>query len=484
MLRRLLLVISGIIAVLLSILLIRTLTFKSRQTHVHVKTAPEFDSLALEHFLSAIQFKTISFSDPALFDSVQFKGFRDFLQQTYPLTHEHLKKEIVAGHSLLFEWEGTDKNLKPYILMAHQDVVPIEEGTESIWTVDPFKGVVRDNFIWGRGAADDKINLIAIMESVEKLLKEGFQPSRTIYLAFGHDEEVGGTGAIAIAKRLQEKNVKADLVLDEGGIITRSKIPGMDKPVALLGTSEKGAMSLELRVQKSGGHSSMPEAETSIDILAKAITKLRENQFEPHFSPSTEGFLDYVGPEMPFGKRIAFANLWLFTPVVNSIYEKSGPGNAVIRTTIAPTIIKAGVKENVIPTVATAIINFRLLPGDSAGMIIEKVKTIIADERVEIKPQLPVREASAVTSTDHFAFKKVEQIVRSLSDSLIAAPFLMIAATDSRHFGEVSDGIIKFSPMYDPIGFHGIDERVGIESFRTSLWFFEQLIRDANTPTK
>lgn len=476
--KRFLIGISLSLLVVLSGLLFRTLTFSSRQIKTALRPAPAADSDAIAHLAAAIRFRTISYSDPRLFDSTQFIGFRNFLAQTFPLVHRHLKKEIVAGYSLLYEWEGSNSSLEPYILMAHQDVVPVEEGTETIWTVDPFAGILRNNFIWGRGTADDKINLIAIMEVVEKLLKENFRPSRTIYLALGHDEELDGGGAMAIAKLLKDKNVHAELVLDEGGFITRDKVPGLARPVALLGTSEKGALSLEMRVEKTGGHSSMPEQETAIDILARGVTKLREHPFSPRFSPSTEGFLDHIGPEMPFTQRIAFANRWLFTPVIYNIYEKSGPGNALIRTTMAPTIFRAGVKENVIPTVASATFNFRLLPGDSAGMVIEKVGDIIEDERIRITPQLPYREASEVTSSESFAFKKVREIIQSTSDSLITAPFLMIAATDSRHFEIVSDGIIKFSPMYDPIGFHGIDERVSVESYGTALWFYEQLIRD------
>jgi carboxypeptidase PM20D1 len=184
-----------------------------------------------------------------------------------------------------------------------------------------------------------------------------------------------------------------------------------------------------------------------------------------------------VGPEMPFGKRIAFANQWLFKPVIFGIYEKSAPGNAMIRTTMVPTILRGGVKENVVPTFAAATINLRLLPGDSSAAVLRKIRNVINDDRVQVE-LLDAREASGVTPMDSFAYQTVDQIVRQTYDSVVATPFLMIGATDSRHFTDVSAGIIKFSPMVDPIGFHGIDERVSIESFRESMWFFEQLMRD------
>jgi carboxypeptidase PM20D1 len=475
--KRIIILLLAFLTVLVSIVLVRTFMFESRQRKVSVNPLPVADPQALQHFRQAITFKTVSFSDSLLFDSSQFIVFRGFLEITYPLVHQKLSREIVNNYTLLYKWEGAKPQLNPVVLMAHQDVVPVEEGTESIWSIDPFAGIVKDNFVWGRGSADDKINLIAILESVEKLLKTGFKPERTIYLVFGHDEEIGGKGALAVADLFKEKNIHPDLVLDEGGIVTREKVPGLRRTVALIGTSEKGILTLELSVEKGGGHSAMPEAETAIDILARALTKLNENKFEPRFSPSTESFIDCVGPEMPFKQRMAFANLWLFRSMINGIYEKSNTGNAMIRTTLVPTIIKAGVKENVVPTVASAILNLRLLPGDSSASVKQKIRDVINDDRVHIDVK-DFREATDVTPMESFAYQTVDQIVRQTYDSVVATPFLMIAATDSRHFNKVSNGIIKFSPMIDPIGFHGIDERVSLESFYTSLWFFEQLIRD------
>ncbi len=458
-------------------LIVRTITYTSNQDQVTVPSAPALDSAALARFQEAITYRTISYSDSNLLDTAHFAGFRRFLESKYPLVHNAMSRTIVKNYTILLRWAGADPALPPAVLMAHQDVVPIEETTRQLWAVDPFQGVVKEGFIWGRGTADDKINLIAILEACEKLLGEGYRPRRTVYLLFGHDEEVGGSGARAVAESFRSQGIAPDLVLDEGGIVTREKVPGIRRNVALIGTSEKGMLTMSLNVEKGGGHAAMPEAETAIDILARALTRLNENKFEPRFSPSTESFIEHIGPEMPFRQRIAFANLWLFRPVINKIYESSNTGNAMIRTTLAPTIINAGIKENVIPTVAKATLNLRLLPGDSVAMVERKIREIIADDRVRVEI-MDAREASSVTSIDSYAYTTVDQIVRKTYDSVVATPFLMIAATDSRHFDGVSKGIIKFSPMTDPIGFHGIDERVSVESFRTSIWFFEQLLRD------
>jgi carboxypeptidase PM20D1 len=405
-------------------------------------------------------------------------GFRKFLELIYPNLHAKLTREVVADYSLLYTWKGANTALKPIVLMAHQDVVPIEEASQALWTVDPFAGQVKEKFIWGRGTTDDKINLISICEAIEKLLQKGFQPQRTIYLVFGHDEEIGGRGAMAIASAMKQRGIIADMVMDEGGIITREKIPGLKKPVALLGTAEKGYLSLLLTVEISGGHSSMPEKETSIDVLSKALVQLRSHPFDAQFSPPMDEFFRNVGPEMPFVTRMAMANQWLFKNVITSIYEKSGAGNAVIRTTMVPTIIQAGIKDNVVPTQARATVNFRLLPGDTSEKVIERVKAIINDERIKIErlEKGAVAEASKVSPTDGFGYHTVDMAIKQTFPNVITTPFLLIGATDSRHFGDVSNNIIKFSPMIDPIGFHGIDERVSLESYQTAIWFFEHLI--------
>jgi len=477
MVKRVLIAFGIVLLILTSILLINTLRFSSKQVLIDVQPAPALDSSAVKHLQSAIRVRTISYDDPAKFDSAAFLTFRRFLEEAYPTVHAKLNREIINGYSMIFSWPGKNSALKPIILMAHQDVVPIEEASKSKWTVDPFSGEAKTGYIWGRGSIDDKINLISMLEAVEKLLKKNYQPARTIYLAFGHDEEIGGSGAKAMAVRFKQLGVEAELVLDEGGIITRDKVPGMTKPVALIGTAEKGYLSIELSVEKNGGHSSMPEKETALDILMKAIVKLRDHPFEADFSPSTLGFLNHVGPEMPYPERIVFANTWLFKGVVIGIYEKSAAGNALVRTTIVPTIFNAGMKDNVVPSKATATINFRLLPGDHSEKVLSEIQSVIADDRVVINPLIAfLSEPTENSPEDGFGYQLVNETIKRTFDQTVTTPFLMIGGTDSRHFADISKNIIKFSPMTDPIGFHGIDERVSLDSYQHALWFYEQLL--------
>lgn len=479
MIKKLFLFIVVSLIVSSGIILFKTFTFQSKQTNVEALPAPELSESAIKNFQKALSYKTISYGDSTLFDSAQFMGFRRFLEATYPNFHKKLTREIVGGYSLLYKWEGKNKSLKPIILMAHQDVVPIEEATKTMWTVEPFGGEIKEGFIWGRGTTDDKINLISMVEAAEKLLAEGFQPERTVYFSFGHDEEIGGKGARAAAALLKSRGIEAEFILDEGGIVTLSKMPGITKPLALLGTSEKGYLSLNLTVEVAGGHSSMPAEETAIDVLNKALVNLRSQPFPSDLTGSTLEGTEYLGPEMPFMQKMAFANRWLFKGLIISNYEQSPQSAAMVRTTMVPTIIQAGIKDNVVPTVATATVNLRLLPGDLSEKVIEEVKRKINDERVKVENKNAFySEATPVTPAGSVGYKKVDEAIKKSLPETISAPFLMIGATDSRFFGEVSTNIIKFSPMIDPIGFHGIDERVSIESYKTACWFYEQLIRN------
>jgi carboxypeptidase PM20D1 len=371
--KKILLAILLLLLIFIGIIAIKTINAPNLQSKITAIPAPALSDDALKHFQQSISYQTVSYGDVSLWDSLPFIAFRKFLETTYPLVHQQLKREIISNYSYLYKWQGLDTTLNPFILMAHQDVVPIEESTKTQWNFEPFSGIIKDGYVCGRGTTDDKINLISILESTEKLLKENFKPARTIYFVFGHDEELGGkNGAKKIAELLESRKVKAELVMDEGGFVTDEKVPGVTKPVALVGTSEKGYLSIEFSVNKMGGHSSMPESETAIDILTKAIVKLRSKPFEAKFVESTKNLFEFLGPEMKFPNNMAFANPIIFKSIIVKNYEKSSSGNAMIRTTFVPTIIHAGIKDNVVPTLATAVVNFRLLPGDSSDTWLRK----------------------------------------------------------------------------------------------------------------
>ena len=312
-----------LLALLIVIILIvavgRTLLLPTKQIGRVPYTPEAFDSqLAARSLAGAIAFPTISWEGGGTETQKKatqeaFAGFHAYLEKTFPQVYAKLEHETIDQNNLLFTWKGSDPSLKPILLMGHQDVVPVEAGTEGKWTRGAFSGDIADGFIWGRGALDDKMTVVGLLEAVDVLLSKGFQPKRTIYLAFGQDEEIGGMeGAEKIAQTLKSRGVQLEFVEDEGGFISRGLVPGVSAPVAMIGTSEKGYLSLELTVETAGGHSSVPPRESSIGILAAAIRRIEKHPMPAHVHGPVGEFLEYAGGSASFPMRLVFTNMWLF----------------------------------------------------------------------------------------------------------------------------------------------------------------------------
>src|SRR6185436_9509798 len=315
----------------------------------------------------------------------QLVALRELLARSFPRVHAQLQHELVGEHSLVFTWPGRRPDLPPVLLMGHQDVVPVED--ERAWTKPPFAGLVEGGFIWGRGTLDDKQAVLGILEACEALLGEGFTPARTVYLAFGHDEEASGLrGARRIAERFAARGTRFAFVLDEGGFYTEGTRPGLTVPAALIGTAEKGYLSLELSAEGEPGHSSRPPQEMAIGILARALERLQAQPFPARLEGAPRDMLVTLAPRLPFGQRVALANLWLVSPVVTHGLTGEPSSAAMVRTTTALTIVEGGHKENVLPGRARAVVNFRLLPGDTTAGTIAHVRGIVDDERVKLRP--------------------------------------------------------------------------------------------------
>jgi carboxypeptidase PM20D1 len=472
-----------IICLLLVIIIIKAFTFTSMQKEVEAVSIPLPGNESVDHFSAAIAIPTISYAVDAPVDTAAFMRFHSFLEEAYPLIHSKLKKEVFSSFSLLYTWEGKNTSLKPVILAAHMDVVPA--GEISGWTKPPFSGENDGTFIWGRGTLDDKAALISIMESVERLLSEGYQPERTVYLAFGHDEELlGQRGAVVIAEALEKRGVNAEYVLDEGYAVTKGMVPMISRPVALIGTSEKGYLSVNMTVEMEGGHSAYPAKESAITVLAKAVNSIVSHQMKARISGPVNDFIRYVGPEMPFYARAIFANKWLFKGLILKIYKGSGTSAALVRTTTAPTILKAGIKDNVIPTKAEAVVNFRILPGETSGDVIAHLNEVIADDRVKITELEGLREPAPVSPAGGFGFETISMTIRQTYPEAMVAPTMMLAASDSRKYLGVCKNIYNFAPIVvtseDMARTHGLNERNGIEDYRRGINFYYLLLKNSD----
>ncbi len=468
---------------LLIIVIVRTLLFESRQGNFDVSELTTFGDESLKRLSGAVQYPTVSNSVDSPVDTAAFEGYVNFITREYPLVHSRLKREVFNRFSLLYTWEGRDTLLPAVVLMAHYDVVP--PGDTLKWERDPFSGFNDGSFIWGRGTLDDKASMISILEAVERLLSEGFVPERTLYLSFGHDEEISGErGARAIALALRERGVKIEYVLDEGMAVTKGMVPMVKKPVALVGTSEKGYISIRLLCNMEGGHSSTPGKESALTIIAKAVTRLNENQMKPRLSGPVKDFIKFTGPEMPFYARAIFANKWLFKPLLLKIYTGSSSGNALVRTTTAPTIIHSGIKDNVIPLQAEAVVNFRILPGESSESVLEHVRKTINDPRVVIEPLKDfINEPAPVSPADTKGFGILFRTIREVYSEAIVAPTLTLSASDSRHFSVVTENIYRFAPLVvtaeDMARVHGLNERTAITDYLRGISFYYRLIRNS-----
>lgn len=484
--RRLLFAVVAAVLVLAVVALERTLTFRSRQPDASAGPREPLDTAALAARLAgALRFKTISYQDSSQFDAREFEGLQRYLRESFPKLHAALKLEKVNGYGLLYEWTGSDAGAAPVVLLAHQDVVPVEPGTEGKWTEPPFEGRVAGGYVWGRGALDDKGSLVALLEAVEHLVAAGAKPRRTVYLAFGYDEEVGGRrGGARIADLLASRNVHPQFVLDEGGALTSDLVPGIAAPVALVGIAEKGYVTVELTAHAAGGHSSMPPEETAVGMLAAALTRLEHRQLPRAIRGPTAAMFDYLGPEMAFGPRLVMANRWLFGPVLAAQFGATPEGNAMLRTTTAPTVLQAGVKENVLPSTARALVNFRILPGDSAAGVVEHVRQVVHDGAIDVRAlEETVSNPSGVTSTDAEPFQLLARTIRQVIPGAVVTPWLVVGATDSRHYSRLTPSVLRFAGASigkdDLHRVHGTDERVGVQAYADAVRIYIQLLKNA-----
>ncbi|MEQ1739873.1 MAG: M20 family peptidase [Methyloglobulus sp.] len=462
-------------------------------SQVELVNIPVDANAAAKRLSKGIKFKTISNQDRKNFDEKAFKDWHKFLVKTYPHTHKALKREVVGDprkFSLLYTWQGTNPALAPVVLMGHQDVVPVVPGTELQWEHDAFSGDIAGGYIWGRGSLDDKVMIMAILEAIEMQLKEGFKPERSIILVFGQDEEVGGSeGVNHIVKTLESRGIKEiAFVLDEGLPLAPGLFPGVSAPIALLGIAEKGYVSLELKVDGVGGHSAAPPANSNIGILAQAITKLEANPFPYRV-------IDAVRDQFKVMASVLSAEQQKMTANDDTLitYLKGNPQTeAMIHTTTAVTMVNGGVKENVLPPFASAVVNFRILQGETIQTVMERVKQVINDNRVTVTNLSASNDPTPVSSSTDPEFKLIDKTIRQTwgTKDLIIAPYLVIGGADAKYFAAspMAKNVYRFTAVRvesakDADRWHGVNERVLVSEYAKSIGFFYQLmanVKDLN----
>ncbi|MCL4686135.1 M20 family peptidase [Myxococcota bacterium] len=469
------------------LLTVRALRLPSRQITAPPAPVRVVDAdAAARRLAAAIRIRTISYSaDAADLQADAFAAFARWLTESYPKLHETLALERVSEHSLVYTWAGADPSLAPLVLLAHQDVVPAEN--EELWSQPPFAGTIADGIVWGRGAVDDKGSLIAICEAVETLLGEGFTPQRTVILAFGHDEEVGGpNGAVRVAETLAARGVRAALVLDEGfALLEPGTLPGFERLVAPIGVAEKGFATLQLVARAAGGHSSTPPRNTATVAIARAVVRLDESPMPVSVGGVTGAFFHWLAPELPLHLRVPLANLDVFARPLDWAAGGQPAINALLRTTTAVTMLSGSPKDNVLPVEATAAVNFRILPGQTAEEVLARTRQVVGNPELEVRFQRAPRDPSPVSPSDGPAFTLLQRTLAELHPSAVVAPALVVGGTDARHYTPIADAIYRFAPFRfgaDDIKLpHGIDERIAVDNLADGIRFYARLIENAST---
>jgi len=475
--------IIGILVVLIAILALNTWVKKPEK-----KTEQKLPEITLDkdklaqNLAGMIRFKTVSSKTLDGFDADAFFGLHKYLKKTYPLIHKTLERETVNTYGLIYKWTGSGSEQKPMLLMAHQDVVPVDERTEDQWEHGAFSGDVADGYIWGRGAIDMKGQLAAIFGGIEHLLEQGFAPKRDIYLALGFDEEsMGMLGAQQMVQRFKERGVHFDCVIDEGGVVMDGALLGVDAMVAAIGVCEKGYADVRLTAASKGGHASRPPKETAVGALSKAVVALETHQMKAMLCPPVERMLDAVGGYMKFPLNVITANLWLTKPLLLAGLAAKPTSASMVRTTIAPTMLRGSTASNVLAEKAEAVINFRILPGNTVDDVLAHIKKTINNDDIKIEV-IQAYNPSPVSPMDSDAYDVVARTAADMFGGYVVTPYLMIAATDSRWYSGITDGVYLFQPfrsLTDDLGtIHAVGERLGVDSLAEGTAFFANLVKN------
>ena len=476
----------GLVLAVAGVVAVRTATFKPPATvdvaSVRLAAARPVDTAkAAADLAQAVRFQTVSHQDKADDQPAEWDKLHAWLQTTYPAAHAAMTREVIAEHTLVYTWTGSNPPLPPIVLMAHQDVVPVTPGSEGSWTHPPFDGVVEGGAVWGRGSIDDKGSLVTLFEALDGLAAGGFKPVRTVIVVSGHDEEVRGVGARAAASLLKSRGIKAQFVLDEGMAVVADH-PVTGKPTAIIGTAEKGYATMKIVAPAVGGHSSAPPPETGVATLARAVLAIADKPFPMKFNGPGADMLKSLAPHASPVVKMAAANTWLFAPLLIQVTAKTPAGAAMLHTTIAPTMLKGSPKENVLPQDATAWINYRIAPGDSSAKVMAQARDAVGKLPVQLSWTKTPDEPSKVSSTSSDAWKVLAGLAADESKAPVT-PGLVTAGTDSRYLAPVAADVYRFQPLVLKVDetkmIHGTDEHITLANVERMVRFYQRLVETA-----
>lgn len=436
------------------------------------------------HLSRAIAFKTISYDDSSdgYLKIQELKKLHDYFKTTFPLLHSKASRILFSNGSVLYHLKGKNQELKPALFLAHLDVVPVEEKSEKTWKNNAFAGTINKDTIWGRGTLDDKFCALALLEVAEYFLQKNILLNRDIYFAFGHDEETLGTGAQSIAEFLKNKHIEAEFILDEGLGVMHNLVPGIEKPTALIGLTEKGICTIKLSAQGAGGHSSMPEKENANTMLIDALHKIQNRKPNQFFSEPMSLFFKHAAPEMKFPYKYIFSNLWCYQPLIKFILNGDSKTRASIESTLSTTIIKSGIKENVIPEKAEAIVNVRILPGETAQTILNNLNSLVRNSKIKLEFVGPFFNPPPTSPVQSSGYQIISNSIKETFNNTIVLPAQVIAGTDAKHYTSISKNIYRFVPLLlyneNISSIHGANEYITKSQYKLALNFYFNCFRN------
>lgn len=467
----------ALVVIFLGVIIIRTLLFTPKSKIAEDSIEIDFNKeKAVENLKALVKFKTVSFAEKEKEDESQFKGLIDSLPSLYKNVFSVCSVKELDDRGILIHWKGKSSKL-PTVLMSHYDVV---DADECHWEKPAFEGIIEDGVLWGRGTLDTKVTLNASLFAADTLIEKGFVPENDIYFAFSGGEEINGNGAVNIVNYFKEHNIQPNMVVDEGGAVVTNVFPGVKGSCGLIGIAEKGMMNVSYKAISMGGHASAPKPNTPLIRLSRAILKVEKNPFKMHITKPVKEMFDTLGRHSNFLYRMIFANLWLFTGVLNSIAKKGGGEmNALLRTTTAFTQSTGSSAPNVIPPSAEIVSNMRLNPEDSTISALKFLKEITKEENVEVN-MLTGTEPSTISETDCEQWDRISSAVASTWKGCIVSPYLMVQCSDSRHYNGFSSHVYRFSAMdltsEERATIHGNNERIRINTIHKSVEFYIRLI--------